>query len=176
MTDNDDTSTHSELPEPGLAGAAPHSPTLAMMDSVIVLGAEKLIGLGAAALIFIGFFAPLVTAQAGGFLSSDGSVSYSLSQAGFPGVLTLTLGLVLALLPFDKGRIEFANRDMITYGVSCGIFGTIAILWLASVSVPAVISSFGGLSVGFYALMAGFALNAYATAKTFKKRELALRP
>lgn len=170
MTDIDDEVPRSpERESAGSASTPQHSPTVAMMDSVIALGAEKLIGIGAAALIAIGYFAPLVTAQTGGFFSSSTTVSYALSQAGFPGLLALALGLALALLPFNAARFTFANRDLITYGVSCALFGTLALLWLGSLSLPMIISSVGSLSIGFYALIAGFALNVFATAKRLKE-------
>lgn len=176
MTDSDDAQGHKEQPQPSAATTPGHSPTLVMMDSVIALGAEKLLGLAAVFLIFVGFFAPLATAQTGGFFSSGSSISYSLSQAGIPGLLTLAIGLALALLPFDKGRLSFANRDLIAYGVASGFFGVFAILWLVSLSLPAMIASFGGLSGGFYALMLGFALNVFATATRLRTAIHTARP
>lgn len=169
MNEPDDTHTHADRESAGANSTQQHSPTLVMMDSVMALGTEKLLGIAAAILIFIGFFAPLATAQAGGFFSSGGSISYSLSEAGLPGFLTILIGLGLALLPFDKGRYNFANRDLIAYGVSSAFLGVFATLWLVSVSLPAMISSFGGLSGGFYALLLGFGLNVFATARRLRR-------
>ncbi|MHB8212281.1 MAG: hypothetical protein ACYDGW_01345 [Vulcanimicrobiaceae bacterium] len=104
------------------------------------------------------------------FFSGVSSVSFSLSQAGFPGVITLVLGLALALLPFYRERIAFANRELIVYGIACALFGTLAALWLASLSLPVFVSAIGGLSLGFYALIVGFAFNVFATAKSLKER------
>lgn len=168
MNDSEQSQAHDDVRSTNASATGAPSPTIAMMDSVVALGPEKLTGLAGMLLILIGYFAPLATAQTGGFFSSGGTISYSLDQAGFSGLLILVLGVALALLPFYKERLTFANRDLIAYGISCGVFGTFAVLWLASLSLPAIVSSLGGLSGGFYALVIGFGFTVYATAKVLK--------
>uniref|UniRef100_E6Q4I3 Uncharacterized protein n=1 Tax=mine drainage metagenome TaxID=410659 RepID=E6Q4I3_9ZZZZ len=168
MAENDDVTTEAQTQSSGSQMPQQKSPTVEMMDSIISLGSEKLIGVAASVLIVIGYFAPLVMAQ--GLFSAGNSVSYSLSQAGLSGAVTLALGIALALLPFEKTRINIKHRETVAYGVSCALFGTLAILWLASLSLPVIIASMGGLSIGFYSLMCGFALNVFATAKALNNR------
>ncbi len=168
MEESDGVTTEASAQSPGQQMPHQTSPTVEMMDSIIGLGAEKLMGLATTLLMIIGYFAPLVTAQ--GLFSSGSSVSYSLSQAGLSGLITLAMGIVLALLPFEKTRINIKSRETIAYGLSCAFFGTLAILWLASLSLPVIITSVGGFSMGFYSLMVAFALNVFATAKKLNSR------
>lgn len=168
MSDTDNSQANDNVQPTSATTTSRQTPTLDMIDSIVTLGPEKLTGIAGALLLVIGYFAPLVTAQTGGLFSADSSVSYQLVQTGLPGILILALGLALALLPFYKEHVTFANRDIIAYGVSCGFLGTFVVLWLVSLSLPVVISSVGGLSGGFYALMFGFAFTVYATVKMLK--------
>ncbi len=168
MSDTDNSQEQDPVRSTNAQTTSRQTPTLDMIDSIVTLGPEKLTGIAGALLLVIGYFAPLVTAQTGGLFSSGGTISYSLVQAGFPGILILALGLALALLPFYKEHVTFANRDLIAYGVSCALLGTFVVLWLVSLSLPAILSSIGGLSGGFYALMFGFAFTVFATVKVLK--------
>ncbi len=141
----------------------PSAAPVTQIDSLIALGPEKLTGIAAAMLVVIGFFAPDAAAQTGGIFGGTSEISFNLTQAGFAGVLVLLIGVGLGLSPFYLKPQKRSN--VLAFGLSCAIFGTLAIAWLASLSLPAMISAVGHLGEGFYALLVGYGLNVYMMAK-----------
>lgn len=145
------------------SSAQPSPQRATQLESFIALGPEKLTGIAAAILVVIGFFAPDATAQTGGIFGGTSEISFNLTQAGFAGVLVLLIGVGLGLSPI---YLKTQKRpDVLAFGLSCAIFGALFIAWLAALSLPAFISAVGHLAVGFYALLVGYALNVYMTAK-----------
>lgn len=142
------------------SGSAPTTAELA--NKILALGREKQLGIVAAILGLIGFFAPLASAQTGGFFGPSGEVSYSLSQAGLTGVVVLLLALALGAAPFLLPASR--RNDVIYYGASAAGLGTLLSVWFVSLSLPMVISAIGHLSLAFYALLVSFGISAYLSA------------
>lgn len=132
-------------------------------NSTLAPGAEKAIGVIAAVLVTIGFFAPDAQAQSSSFFGGATEISFNLTQAGFAGIFILLIGIALGLAPFYLQRRK--RSDVMAFGLSCGIFGTLAIAWFAALSLPAMISTIGHLAFGFYALLVGYFLNVYVMSK-----------
>lgn len=123
---------------------------------------HKQLGSVAAVLAVVGFFAPLASAQTGGFFGPSSEVSYRLTQAGFTGfllaVIAVALGIATFYLPSNR------RNDVIYYGVAAALFGTFFSIWFVSLSLPAMISAVGHLGLGFYAMLVSFALSTWVAA------------
>ncbi len=133
-----------------------------MLATFKALGLEKQLGILAALLGVVAFFAPMVSVETGGFFGSGGSISFALTQAGFSGFLVLVLSVALGIAPFflpKEPRFELAY-----FGLSSAAAGTVLVVLFVSLSLPAMVSAVGHLSLAFYALLASFGIATYISA------------
>ncbi|MDE3022765.1 MAG: hypothetical protein KGI54_13060 [Pseudomonadota bacterium] len=106
-------------------------------------------------LMIIGYFSPIISAT-----SITGTVSFALKEAGVYGLVILLLGIGLGIFQY----LEPINKKhtVIAYGLTCMLFGMLAILWFASFS-GLFDNKFidGRLSTGFYGLLFGYGTITY---------------
>lgn len=85
-----------------------------------------------------------------------GGTSYNIVQSGFYGFLLLAIAVALASFPIALK--QFARFTLGAFGISCAIFGVFFAIWLASSGLASVLGgSIGGLSIGFYLSLLGYA-------------------
>lgn len=85
-----------------------------------------------------------------------GGSTYNIVQAGFYGFLMLVVAVVLGIFPIALKK--YAQFTLAAFGLSCAVFGVFLAIWLASSGLASLIGgAVGGLSIGFYLSLLGYA-------------------
>lgn len=85
----------------------------------------------------------------------DSSYSMNVLQIGFWGFVLLLISAALGASPFVFPATK--NLSLVQYGLSTAFFGLFLIMWILGSSLSSAIGGGGGLSVGFYLLLVGYA-------------------
>jgi hypothetical protein len=96
-----------------------------------------------------------------------GGTSYSLIGAGIYGVVLFIIPIVLAVFPIALK--QYARFSLVAYGSACGMFAIFFAVGLASSGVGSLVGSLGGLSLGFYLSLAGYAATVFGYYQLQKK-------
>ena len=145
-----------------------------VIDQFLSLAREKQFGAGAMALALLGFVLPIASTHTPSFFGPAREYSFGLMQAGLGGVVLLAAAIALGLSPFYLR--ESPRNNVIAFGVAAGFFGTLFSLWFMTLLLPAMLSAFASLSIGFYAMLASFGLSTYLTVVRCYERMAAPAP
>ena len=86
--------------------------------------------------------------------------SYSIVQSGFYGLIMLAIPILLAIFPIVLKK--YSRFTLAAFGLSCGMFAIFFGIWIASSGLLSMVgSAAGGLTIGFYISLIGYAVTVF---------------